>query len=190
MKNLSLVLLAGIVSLVTALTPNVSAQVTNAPLPAAASGTSTNPVVSLWDEASAWLTSPDTNNTTLENTYDRLETGPVLQSGVTIADEVWIERHFKSNKLALISQTENASIAGTIVYQGAGIGYVIYQKYDTEIVPFAVGGWRFDENHIQGGIGAKLRHMLNKAMYVAPSVEIDFGKKAAPKVGAEAGWSF
>jgi hypothetical protein len=157
--------------------------------PAPVVDTSSNPITSIYNDASSWLTTPDTNNLTLANTYNRVETGPILQRGLTIADEVFIEHHFKSNKLALISQTENASIAGTIAYQGAGLGYVIYQKFDTEIVPYVAGGYRFDQHKIQGGCGGKVRHMLNKRMYVAPSVEVDFGKKVSPKVGAEAGWA-
>ena len=146
-----------------------------------------NAVQNLINEGSAWLTTPDTNSTTLELAANRIETGPVLQSGLTIADEVFIQHNFSGGKLALISQTENASIAGTIVYQGLGLGYNIYQKYDTEVTAYIAGGYRFDTSKMQGGFGAKVRHMLNKAAYIAPGVELDFSKHTTPKVTAEVG---
>jgi hypothetical protein len=102
-----------------------------------------------------------------------------------------------SNRLAIISQTDNASVAGTIVSQGLGVGYNIYQKYDTEITAYASGNWGFsgapagEQNKLYGELGAKVRHMLNGAMYIAPGVAIDLGGKSAiPKVTAEAGWAF
>jgi hypothetical protein len=160
--------------------------------------TTTNSVLSLVNQGLDWIGTPDTNNTTLETTKLRLETGPVVQSGATIADEVFIQYNVgMSNRLALISQTDNASVAGTIVSQGLGLGYNVYQKYDTEAVAYVSGNWGFkgaqigEQNKLYVEMGAKLRHMLNKTMYIAPGVAIDLGgKSSVPKITAEAGWAF
>jgi hypothetical protein len=151
---------------------------------------SPSPLQGLINSGTAWLTTPDTNNVTLESTHFRVETGPAIQSGLTISDNLFAQYNFTSNRLAMISETRNASIGGTIVSEEVGIGYNLYQKYDTEITVFAVGGYRFDTSHDVFSVGATVRHMLNKVLYIAPGIQLDFGKKTLPMVTAYAGIAF
>lgn len=149
----------------------------------------TNALTGLWDQFTGWIASPDTNNLTLETTQWRVETGPAIQSGVAISDDFFIQRNF-TNRLAAISETRNASIGGTIVSQEFGVGYNLYQKYDTELTPFLAGGYRFDKHEGVGSIGVVLRHMINKVAYIAPGIQLDVGKKALPMFTMSAGVAF
>jgi hypothetical protein len=126
---------------------------------------------------------------TLENTSWRVETGPAVQGGVPISDNLLVQRNF-TNKLAIISETRNASIGGTIVSQEAGVGYNLYQKYDTELTAYGIGGYRFDTHQLVGSIGADVRHMVNSVTYGAIGVQLDINKKAVPMFTATVGVAF
>jgi hypothetical protein len=185
MKKIN-VLLATVLVISAAIT--ASAQ-TTAPTP---STSTTNAIVGLLGQFDTWLTTPDTNNTTLETTRYRVETGPALQNGATVSDDFFVQVNL-TNGLSIVSETRNAAIAGTIVCQELGLGYNVYQKWDTEVTAYGIGGYRFDTSDPVGSIGVVVRHMLNKTMYVAPSVQYDFGGgkgNTSPLVMASVGFAF
>jgi len=150
----------------------------------------TNQLPSIYNQVTTWLTTPDTNNLTLEKTLWRVQTGPATQSGVTISDDFLVQRNFKTNGgWGVLSLTRNAGIAGTVLCEEAGVGFSL-NRYDLEATPFLIAGYRFDTSHIVGSAGAEVRHMLSANSFAGIGAQLDFARKTTPLIRIELGYAF
>ncbi len=167
-------------------------------LGAARAQTSTNSLASptpatFFDSVGDYFTSFNTNSTTFSAENAEVWASADYQSGLNFAAGFGVQYELPAN-VTLESYTRNAGVAGTIVSENIGAGYVLFKKYDTKIVAGVDGGWRWDLERpdLEVYLDARKALTANTFAGVRISYENDFSAQSpgAPIIGIITGFKF
>ncbi len=149
--------------------------------------------LTFWGDLTSWLTSHNTNNTTLLDNHGLIWTGAVYQDQLNVANSLGLEynayRPTKTTAVRLESIMQNAGIAGTVVSHQAGVGFD-FILYDTKVGASAGGGYSFYKDRGFGYVSLEAVKMVAAHSCVGTRMDIEFQKDPNPTVTAFFGASF
>jgi len=157
----------------------------------------TNPVSTFFNTTMNYFTSFNTNLSGTFGTGKRVDvwTGGAYQSGVNFGDDLGIDFSFSSGGGGIYAEevTRNASIAGTIVNQRAGLGYA-YVHIDTKLSIGVNGGYDFNARKPLAEVYGDVRKALTDNTFsgLRLAYQDDFSNKSpgAPVVTVFVGFTF
>lgn len=167
----------------------LSAMILAFALPARAQiDTNTPPIPSFFSSVGSYFTSFNTNLTTFQTDKMNLSAGMDYQNGLNISANLLLEYN-AIGKISLESETRNASIAGTIVSQQAGLG-LNFVLHDVKLTLYADGGYDFRDQKPFAEIGSRLKKALTEHTYMGLGIGARISKQPAPVLTVFTGFTF
>lgn len=162
--------------------------------PASRAQTTTNvpPESTFFNSVLNYFSAFDTNSTTFATDTVDLWAGADTVNNQNLAASLGLEllpfrasTNSVAQNLSLESVTRNATVAGTIVSEQAGIGYN-YSFHDTRLTGYVDAGYRFDTAQTYVAPGIRVKKALSANTYAGVGLELPvyFGHGSGQSAGA------